>query len=127
MDYGQQKRLNSSQNRPEMFLLKYNILVSTYAGPSEVWRLRFGTGRYLRLNLFFSVNLLNLLFTLHGNPIMDVVGAMRTINYHSIHTERNKARPVSYGNFHTEFINMDTHLSNAHRLPKGLALGYLAW
>ena len=56
----------------------------------------------------------------------------KTINNHSTDTEHSKVNPVTYGNFHTELINiMDTHFLNAHQLPKGSALFFwrseLAW
>ena len=59
---------------------------------------------------------------------MDGVGTIKTINYRSVmHTERNKAKPPSYDNFHTEHMNMDTQFLNAYRLPKGSALGLLSY
>ena len=33
-------------------------------------------------------------------------------NDRSIHAERTKAKPVSYGNFQTELINMGTHFAH---------------
>ena len=50
----------------------------------------------------------------------------KTINNRSIHMEHTRDRSLSYGNFHTEHINMGTHFLNAHWLPKGSALGILA-
>ena len=55
-------------------------------------------------------------------PIIDGVGTIKTINNHSIHTDRTKAKSLGYGNFYTELTNMDTHIPNAHRLPKRSAL-----
>ena len=60
----------------------------------------------------------------------DGVVTIKTMNNHSIHTERT--RPKSHvamviTNFQTELMNMDMHSLNAHRLPKRPVLGILAY
>ena len=101
-----------------MYLLKHKIC---NFGPT-LGPLKSGVGSSF---LVFAFIFILYRQQVYRNPITDGVGTIKTTNNHSIHAERSKARPVSYGNFHTELIKMDAHFLNLHQLPKKSALGIL--